>query len=37
MTLAINITDGCGLGNEGHREFLLKKSKVMVYLPFIKE
>ena len=25
-----NITDGCGLSNEAHRELLLKKSKVML-------
>ena len=33
MTLAVDITD---LSNVEHREFLPKKSKVMVYLPFIK-
>ena len=25
MTLAVDITDGCGLSNEVHRELLLKK------------
>ena len=35
MTLAVDITDGHGLSNEERPEFLPKKSKVMVYLPFI--
>ena len=35
MALAIDITDGCDLSNEVHRELLLKKSKVMLYRPFI--
>ena len=30
MTLSIDITDGRGLSNEGHRELLPKKSKVML-------
>ena len=36
MILAIDITDGHGLSNEEHHEFLPKKSKVMMYLLFIK-
>ena len=36
IKLAVDITGGCGLHNEGYREFLSKKSKVMVYLLFIK-
>ena len=35
MALAINTTDGGGLNNKARRELLLKKSKVMLYLPFI--
>ena len=33
MTLAIDITDGCGFNNEARRELLSKDSKVMVLLP----
>ena len=36
MTLAVDITDGCGFSNEECHEFLPKKSKVMLYLLFIK-
>ena len=36
MTLAVDVTDGRGFSNEEHCEFLPKKSKVMVYLLFIK-
>ena len=35
MTLAVDITDGCGLSNEPYRE-LLPKQRVVLYLPFIK-
>ena len=37
MTLAINITDECGLSNKAHHELLvlLKKDKVVLFLPFI--
>ena len=31
MALAINITDGCGLGNEVHCELLPKKGKIMLF------
>ena len=31
MTLAVDITDGRGLSNGMHHEFLPKKSKVMLY------
>ena len=31
MTLAIDITDGRGLGNKAHRELLPKKNKAMLY------
>ena len=34
MTLAINITDECGLSNEACCELPLKKSKVILYLSF---
>ena len=36
MTLAVDITDWRGLSNEERHELLPKKSKVMVYLWFIK-
>ena len=35
MALAIDTIDGRGLSNEMHCELLPKKSKVMLYLPFI--
>ena len=35
MILAVDITDGCGLSNKVCCESLPKKSKVMLYLPFI--
>ena len=35
MTLAINIIDGRGLSVEARRALLPRKSKVMLYLPFI--
>ena len=35
MALAIDTIDGQGLSNAVHRELLPKKSKVMLYLPFI--
>ena len=35
MALPIDITDGRGLRNEAHRELLLKKSKIMLYLAFL--
>ena len=31
MALAIDITDGRGLGNEARHELQLKKSKVILY------
>ena len=37
MTLAVDITDGCGLSNKVCCESLPKKSKVMLYLPFITQ
>ena len=36
MTL-VDITDGHGLSNEARHEFLPKKSKVMLYLPFVSQ
>ena len=36
MALAIDIVDGRGLSNEVRRVLLPKKSKVMLYLPFIR-
>ena len=36
MTLYVDITDGCGFSNEKCHEFLPKKSKVILYFPFIK-
>ena len=30
IKLAIDITDGCGFSNKGHRELLPKRSKVML-------
>ena len=35
MVLAVDTIDGRGLSNEAHRELLPKKSKIMLYLPFI--
>ena len=35
MALAIDTVDGRGLSNETRRVLLPKKSKVMLYLPFI--
>ena len=35
FVINIRITDGHGHSNETHREFLLNKSMVMLYLPFI--
>ena len=35
MALAVDITDGRGLSNKAHRELLPKKSKGMLYLPFV--
>ena len=37
MTLAVNITDGRGLIDKVHCWLLPKKSKVMLYLPFISQ
>ena len=37
MTLATDITDGRGLSNEVHHEFLPKKNKVLLYLSFISQ
>ena len=37
MTLAVDITDGHGLSNEACRWLLAKKSKVMLYFPFITQ
>ena len=37
MVLAINIIDGRGLSNKMRHELLPKKSKVMLYLPFISQ
>ena len=37
MTLAIDITDGHGLSNEVHHEFLPKMNKVLLYLSFISQ
>ena len=37
MALAVDITDGCGLSSKVHHDLLLKKSKVMLYLPFIPQ
>ena len=34
MTLAIDITNGCGFSNKVCRELLLKNSRVMLYLLF---
>ena len=36
MAFAIDTVDGRSLSNEARRVFLPKKSKVMLYLPFIK-
>ena len=35
MALAIDTVEGRGLSNEARRELLPKKSKMMLYLPFI--
>ena len=35
MALAIDKTTGHGLSNEAHHKLLSKKSKVILYLPFI--
>ena len=35
MALAIDTIDGQGLSNKACRELLSKKSKIMLYLPFI--
>ena len=37
MTFAADITDGRGLSSKNCHEFLPKKTKVMVYFPFIKQ
>ena len=37
MALSIDLTDGCGLNNEVHHYLMLKKSYVMLYLPFISQ
>ena len=37
MALAIDTIDGRGLSNEARHELLPRKSKVMLYLPFISQ
>ena len=37
MAFAIDTIDGRGLSNEARCELLPKKSKVMLYLPFISQ
>ena len=37
MTPAIDTVDGYGLSNEAYHEFLTKKTKILLYYPFVSQ